>query len=158
MSTHHNGGQAVKRLLGFAGVLLVTCIVGCRKEAARQTVHAWQTVQYSDKGGTLTSSVYLYTPPFGGEEGTVSVLWDGKQIFSGTLPSDDGTGPDGMPFDFMVIHTTPGHHTLVVQHKHESQTKAIQLKTDEQKHFYIFGHEKNKRVLLQDLGPSPGFA
>jgi len=147
----------MKRLFAMTGLVLFF-LGGCGRNAAPQP---WTTLQHTDGGSNATCVITLHSPPYGKnarEPDTISVFWDGKEIFTGKLPSDDGSGPTGMPFTFAEIRTVPGKHVLMVKHVERSHTETLELKTDEQRHYYLFGGDnKGNEVLLEDLGPSPMF-
>ena len=138
---------------------------GCGKNADKQAPQAatqktagWQTIQYDEGGEDARFLVTIWTPCYGTPAGgpdTITIRWDGKQIFAGKLPSRLD-GPTGMPFDLIEIQCKPGKHTLFVEHGTQSQTETVNFDSVRTRHFGLFGFGEGK--LIQDLGPSPQFA
>ena len=108
--------------------------------------------------GSGSARVIVYSPPYGknaAQPDVVTVSWDGEVVFTGRLPSRT-SGPDGMPIMLLEILSNPGNHSLQVDAS-VSKKQTVQLKENETRHYKIFGLEKGKETLIEDLGDDPRF-
>lgn len=161
---HHHLHLALLCLIGF--------MIGCDNCGENKTQNLsqeeeWKPIEYVDDNTPPYSYISLLSPQYFGPSQTnssmvqtdeVKILWDGKQIFSGELPTGKSDF-DGMPVELIHIQTIPGSHILKVIHK-DGQTQEVQISIQAEKRLFfkiIEYTEDGKRVLIEPLGSDPAF-
>lgn len=146
--------RSLNRLTRLGTFLLIAMLTWSCGNGGSATGDGWKTIV----DGIGPCSIEVYSPAYGTNSrtpDTVTVLWDGRQLFNGMLPSNT-SGFDGIPVRLLEIHAAPGTHTIEIKSKGLSQTESIKIDQGNRV-FLIFGFENGKEVLLQDLGNSAGF-
>jgi hypothetical protein len=153
MTYHQKLGRSLGSsppLVAALAMLLIMC--GCGDSGT-----AWQTVTVIDPQAT-DSEVLLLSPPYGKEASPASVtlLWDGRQVFSGKLPRADEDGLTGMPITLVMIKTSPGQHALEASSDGKSYRLDIKIESQQKLYVRLFGVDKSgRKVLLENLGDDP---
>lgn len=111
-----------------------------------------------DSDGSTTSRLIIHSPATGatGKSDRAVVFWDGKQIWSGKLPTRS-SGPDAMPYQLIELPAKGGHHTLELHYDDTKTRVDVVLKDGEKRHFMLFGSKDGQPVLIEDLGNNPIF-
>jgi len=89
--------------------------------------------------------------PASADRPAVKIFWDGQPVFDGKLPPNT-SGMDGAQVDLQEIRTSPGRHVLEVRHAGQSETQSPILIDGQIHYYYLFGHENNRPVLIEDMG------
>ena len=110
----------------------------------------WQTLVYDDGTQPGGCGVFIFSPP-SPQGAVVKIFWDGQLVFDGKLPPDT-SGMDGVQIDLLDIRTSPGSHVLEVRHAGQSKTQSPLLIDGQIHYYYLFGHENNRPVLIEDMG------
>lgn len=135
--------------IGLVALVLLAGCDGCGDTGPTNTM---------DSDGSAMSRVIIHSPAAGapGADNRAGLFWDGKQVFSGKLPTRR-SGPDGMPLQLIELPAEGGHHTLELHYDGTKTKMDVILKDGEDRHFMLFGSQDGQPVLIEDLGNNPMF-
>jgi len=145
------GHYTFNTAFSLVAIMLIMFLGGCDKSAEEEI-----PVQYSDPKGSLDCRVTVYVPSSSkNSRPRVNVYWDGKELFSGNIPSHNSTF-DGMPLKLIEITTSHGSHILELRSGDSILKQDVRLK-DKGKQCYKINDTGKKGIVIEDLGPNPLF-